>query len=97
MFQVHLTQSAENDLLEAWLVVAEENITAADRMLDSIEREAAILSRQPMMGRARPELGDDVRSWPTSTPYLLFYLAQEHGITVLRALHHSRDIHRAWF
>lgn len=97
MALVHFAQSAENDLLEAWLVVAEDNMTTADRMLDNIEREAATLSRQPLMGRSRPKLGDGVRSWPTSTAYILFYLADEQGVTVPRALHHSRDIHRAWF
>jgi len=46
------------------------------------------------MGRARPELAEGVRSWPTSTAYVLFYLADEQGITVLRVLHHARDVQR---
>ena len=44
MHRAHFAQSAENDLLEAWLVVAEENMLAADRMLDNIEREAIIFA-----------------------------------------------------
>ena len=43
------------------------------------------------MGRGRPELATDVRSWPTSTPYVLFYVVVEKSITVLRVLHHARD------
>lgn len=68
MTQVLYAQSAQTDLLEAWLFIAEENMPAADRTIETIEREAETLSLQPKMGRARPELGKDVRSWPTSTP-----------------------------
>lgn len=95
MATVNFARSAENDLLEAWLAIAEENLAAADKMLQTIEQEATALSRQPKMGRTRPELGDAVRSWPTSTPYILYYLALPDGITVLRALRQARDIQRA--
>ena len=97
MARVTLAQSARIDLLEAWLYVAEENQQAADRMLDAIDKEARTLLRQPLMGRARPELADGVRSGPTSTPYILFYLADDEGITVLRVLHHARDIRQVVF
>ena len=39
MRMVQFTQSAQNDLLEAWLFIAEENLSAADRLLEQIERE----------------------------------------------------------
>jgi plasmid stabilization system protein ParE len=92
MVPVLYAQSAQTDLLEAWLFVAEENITAADRILDTITLEANTLSLQPKMGRKRPELGKGVRSWPTSTPYILFYEVTDSGLAVLRVLHHARDI-----
>jgi toxin ParE1/3/4 len=69
MARVLYTRSAETDLLEAWLFIAEEDPVAADRVLDAIDVEANTLSSQPLMGRARPELGEGVRSWPTSMPY----------------------------
>ena len=97
MAPVRFTQWAQTDLLEAWLFIAEENPPAADRVLDSIEQEATTLSLQPLMGRERTELAAGVRSWPTSTPYILFYIADEEGITVLRVLHHARDIQRIDF
>jgi plasmid stabilization system protein ParE len=84
--------SAENDLLEAWLYVAEDSVTAADRMLDQIEAEAIHLLDQPLMGRERSELSPGIRSWPTSTPYILFYFPNERGVIVARVLHHARDI-----
>jgi len=94
MARVLYTRSAETDLLEAWLFIAEEDPVAADRVLDAIDVEASTLSLQPLMGRARPELGEGVRSWPTSTPYVLFYVSEGEDITVLRVLHHARDVQR---
>ena len=44
------------------------------------------------MGRLQVELAKGVRSWPTSTRYILFYLPSVSGITVLRVLHHARGI-----
>ena len=58
MGRVVFTQSAQTDLLEAWLFIAEENQDAADRTLDSVESQAKTLSSQPRMGRARPDLAD---------------------------------------
>lgn len=92
MGKVFYSASAENDLLEAWLYVAEDSVTAADRMLDQIEAEAIRLLDQPLMGRERNELSPGLRSWPTSMPYILFYFPKEQGVVVARVLHHARDI-----
>ena len=92
MSKVRFTKSAQTDLLEAWLFIAEGNLNAADQVLESVEREADLLATQPLMGRARPELADGMRSWPTSTTYILFYLVDDNSVTVIRILHHARDI-----
>jgi toxin ParE1/3/4 len=94
---VQFAQSAQTDLLEAWLFVAEENQSAADRILETIEHEANMLVTQPLMGRSRPELAEGLRSWPTSTPYILYYTVTTDGITVVRALHHARDVQQISF
>lgn len=95
MATIQFARSAQTDLLEAWIFIAEENPDAANHVLDAIEREASILATQPLMGRARPELAEGVRSWPTSTPYILYYTVVADGIVVLRALHHARDVQQA--
>ena len=57
------TERAQADLfLEAWLYIAEDNLAAADRVLDTLEQESKVLLMQPLMGRARPELGSQVRA-----------------------------------
>jgi plasmid stabilization system protein ParE len=92
MTHVLFSESAKADLLEAWVFIAEESIDAADGVIEAIHREAQTLSLQPLMGRVRSELTQGVRSWPTSTRYILFYVPAEDGVTVLRVLHHARDI-----
>lgn len=92
MSRVLFSESAKADLLEAWLFIAEASVDAADGVVDAIHQEAQTLSLQPLMGRGRPELADGLRSWPTSTRYILFYVPSEDGVIVLRVLHHARDI-----
>ena len=92
MASVRFSASAENDLLKAWLYVAEDSVAAADRMLDAIESQTRILLDQPLMGRLRNELAPGLRSWPTSTPYILFCFPDDLGIVIARALHHARDV-----
>ena len=69
MAKARFTASAEADLLDLWLYIAEDNPLAADNSVDSIYRSAQQLAEQPMMGRARPELAAGLRSFPTQTPY----------------------------
>ena len=67
MSRIRFTNSAEADLLELWINIAEENLVAADESLDLIQTTVALLGTQPEMGRARPELADGLRSFPTRT------------------------------
>lgn len=89
---VRFASSAEADLLDLWLVIAENNPTAADKVLDTIYGTAMLIGTQPEMGRARPELADGLRSFSTKMPYIIFYLPDSDGIIVIRVLHHARDI-----
>ena len=97
MPRIRFTHSAETDLLELWLTIAEENLVAADASLDSIHATVSVLGRQPEMGRARPELADGLRSFPTRTPYMIFYFPDTDGLLVVRILHHARDIDADYF
>jgi toxin ParE1/3/4 len=80
-----------------WLNIAEENQVAADESLDVIQAEVSLFATQPEMEIARPELADGLRSIPTRTPYIIFYVANEEGLLVVRVLHHSRDIDVEYF
>jgi toxin ParE1/3/4 len=56
-----------------------------------------MLAGAPAMGRARPELGDRVRSF-VADRYVIFYrpLEQAAGIEVIRVLHGARDFDAAF-
>jgi len=97
MSRIRFTSSAEADLLELWLNIAEENLVAADESLDSIQATVSLLGTQPEMGRARPELADGLRSFPTRTPYIIFYVPDGDDLLVVRVLHHARDIDAEYF
>lgn len=97
MGRVQYARSAEDDLLELWLTIAEDNPDAADSVLDKIDETARLLTAQPEMGRSRPELAEGMRSFPTRTPYLLFYLPTSEGVVIVRVLHHARDIDPDYF
>ena len=97
MPRIRYTRSAEADLLELWLTIAEENLMAADSTLDSIQETVSLLGTQPEMGRARKELSDGLRSFPTRTPYIIFYVTDTEGLLVVRVLHHARDIDAEYF
>lgn len=97
MSRIRYTNSAETDLLALWLAIAEDNLVAADESLDSIQSTVSLLATQPEMGRVRPELADGLRSFPTRTAYIIFYVPDEDGLLIVRVLHHARDIDAEYF
>ena len=94
---VRFSSSAEADLLDLWLAITADNPAAADTVLDTIYATAMLIGTQAEMGRARPELADGLRSSSTKTPYIIFYLPDSDGVTVIRILHHARDIDAQYF
>ena len=60
MTNIVYTSSARLDLLEAWLFIAEDNLNAADQMLETINENISMLAQRPLLGR-EPR-------WPLQTP-----------------------------
>jgi toxin ParE1/3/4 len=85
------TSQAHLDLVEAALRIAEENPTAADHWLDSLDEKCRLLARMPELGRKRPDLAPDLRGFPIGN-YIIFYRPVPDGIQVIRVLHGARDI-----
>jgi toxin ParE1/3/4 len=88
VFKTHL---AEKDLENIWLYIAQDSLDAADQWLDQLEKKARLLAGQPYIGRSRPELMADVRSFPVRA-YILYYRPVEGGIELIRAVHGARDV-----
>ena len=87
---------ARYDLIEIWTYIAEDNEAAADRLLDRIDSILTMLSEHRHAGRARPELGEEVRSFPIRN-YVVFYKPLAAGIELVRVLSGYRDIDESDF
>lgn len=79
------------DLAEIWSYIADDSEANADRFLDRLEGKLRLLATQPGMGRARPELMHDLRSFPFER-YVFFFFALPEGIEIVRVIHSARDV-----
>ncbi len=86
------TPLARLDLIDIWQFIADDNEKAADGFLDKIERALLMLRDNVLAGRARPELGNGMRSFPVGA-YVLFYRPLANGgVELVRVLNGRRDI-----
>jgi len=90
-----ISPEAEQDLLDIWLYIAEDNPVNADRFLDRLEGQALKLAEFTEIGIDRPDLAPDLKSFPLDR-YVLYYRANTGGIELVRVLHGSRDINRVF-
>ncbi len=56
MPSVRRTAKAEEDLVDLWLYIAQDNTDAADRLLEEPDRKCALVAENPAPGRERPEI-----------------------------------------
>jgi toxin ParE1/3/4 len=83
------TAQAEQDLIEIWLYIAQDNPDAADRMLDELESKFQLLSEQPYLGPARPDIAQEMRFFPVGS-YLILYREVTGGVEIVRVVHGAR-------
>lgn len=88
--EVLRTPQARLDLCDIWEYIAEDNVTAADRLLDEIDAKCRLLAGMPELGRLREELSPRLRSWVVGS-YVIFYRPHSAGIEVIRVLHGRRN------
>lgn len=82
---------ARRDLIHVWRYIAADNERAADQLLDRVNDVLFMLSKSPKAGRARPELGENIRSFPVAS-YILFYRTGGDGIEIIQFLSARLDI-----
>jgi toxin ParE1/3/4 len=66
MSVIQRTAQAEEDLIDIWIYIAQDNPLAADRVLDDIEERFYTLADNPLMGRLRPDIAPDLRYFTVS-------------------------------
>lgn len=82
---------AELDLFLIWEYISLDNPDAADRILDQLEAEFDLMATQPLLGRKRPELAPQLRSFAYGR-YVIFYLLLDDGIDLVRVLDGRQDV-----
>jgi len=95
MSKYQLTPPATSDLLEIWNFIAEDNPTAADKVIEAIFRGCQLLADSPHAGRFREDLTSlPVRFWVVQpySNYLIVYRPETKPLQIIRVLHAARDI-----
>ena len=91
MPDIRRTAQAEEDLIDLWLYIAQDNPRAADRLLDEIEDKCSLLAANPQLGPARRDIAPDCRYFPVGR-YLILYRLIPDGIEVVRVVQGSRRL-----
>lgn len=88
-----LSEDAELDLVEIWDYIAEDNINAADNLVDKIFESFKKLSQMPNMGHRRPEWTKrNLRFWNIKRYLVIYQINENKRITIIRVLNGFRDI-----
>lgn len=87
----HYSSDASADVAEISWYLFDLNPAAAYRFLDVLEETCALLADYPLIGRSRPELAKELRSYPIGN-YLIFYTPASDGIHIARILYGGRDL-----
>ncbi|MBS0342190.1 MAG: type II toxin-antitoxin system RelE/ParE family toxin [Proteobacteria bacterium] len=85
MIEVDWRQAAREDLLALIDYIAQDNLDAAVRLLDEIERKVENLALQPKLYRAGRVTG--TREMVVRPNYVVVYVEDERAVTILRVLH----------
>jgi plasmid stabilization system protein ParE len=87
-----LTPRAKQDVSDIWDYIAADNIEAADRVLDALERALVKLAKTPGIGHWREELTDKRHRFFLVYSYLIVYRPETKPLQIIRVLHAARDV-----
>ena len=87
-----LTPRAEQDVSDIWDYIAADNIEAADRVLDALEKALHKLAKNPGIGHMREELADRRHRFFLVYSYLIVYRFETKPLQVIRVLNAARDV-----
>ena len=85
------TAKAEQDLIEIWLHIAQDNPVAADALLDEIGSACELLADNPGIGPARFDLAPQFRYYIVRK-FLILYRETKKGVEIVRVVHGARHL-----
>ncbi len=91
MRQVTFSSAARSDLDEIHDYIADDNLNAADQLLDDLEVACEKLGRHPGMGAACDHLIPEMRLVVVRKVYVVFYRLADEDIEIVRIVHGRRD------
>lgn len=91
MPRVLFSPAADADLDEIWHYVANDSLLQADRLLERFRLKLEHLAQWNTLGRPRPEIARNCRSYPFGK-YCFFFRPMDDGIEVIRVIHSARDL-----
>jgi|CXWL01.1.fsa_nt_gi plasmid stabilization system protein ParE len=95
-FSLDRSSRAEQDLIDIWWYIADNNPSQADIFLEKINSLFNDIRQNPNIGRNRTELGIEIKSFPIGN-YIVFYKVASHIVTIVRVIHAARDISGDYF
>jgi len=82
-----LTPDAQSDILDIRrFTVGQWGVAQAQRYLAELRRAMQLLAETPSLGKARPEVGPNVSSFPHAS-HVIYYIAHEQQLVVFAVLH----------
>ena len=93
MARIVHSPAAEDGLLEIWVGLAANNVSAAERLMDDLDVATQILATQPLIGKARREFSPEIRSFSVRD-YVIVYRPIMGGVELVRVVHGARDLER---
>jgi toxin ParE1/3/4 len=93
-FNYSLTIQAETDIENIWFYIAQDNLNAANKMVDRFYEAFSLLADNPEMGRKRPDLTDaDVYFFNVQPRYRVIYrLDDDLRLTIAGVVTAEQDI-----
>jgi toxin ParE1/3/4 len=92
-YDVRVLSTAEEDLAEIVLYIAEDSPSSAEAVLARIEKNISLLETNPLLGRAAQE--EELSAWGyrylVVGNHLVFYTVEKHIVYVHRILRGTRD------
>ncbi|MGH9598753.1 MAG: type II toxin-antitoxin system RelE/ParE family toxin [Bryobacteraceae bacterium] len=91
MMRIRVSRPAQRDLDEIFAYWARRaSLDVADRLIEAIGEQLALLAELPQIGRRCDEIAPRVRCFPAGK-YLIYYRRGRGTIQILHVVHGARD------
>jgi toxin ParE1/3/4 len=89
-----LSPQAEAQLDDVWLYIARESgsVDTAIRIVQNISDRFWLLAKHPRMGRRRPDLSPELRSFAAGAYVILYSIEEDDAVPIHYVFHGSQDI-----